>query len=136
MPGGAEEPQKYGINATWMHFGHPHRRLHMGYGINTISGPCCDVGWYLRLNEGPVSHLMLLPEMFPTLQVDNEGLVLGTSFLPGASVNVTYCKKKYGGKPKECLDILRVHTVAEVLAAAESQCTAHVRQGARTCISR
>jgi len=52
-----------------------------------VTGPCCDIGWYLHLDEGSLPDLTIyLDQMVPT-----GGLIFSTSYPQGARISVQRC---------------------------------------------
>jgi len=93
VPGGPEEPVRHALNGTMYHWGNSSRRLGMQYGIVNVNGPCCDIGWYLSLDNGPLNKLAIWDEFLPVKPVKNNGLVFATSYPTGTSLVVNRCKR-------------------------------------------
>jgi len=78
------------VTGTMYHFGHDDRKIQLGLaGSPMITGPCCDIGWYLR-PEGDMAAKELtfyLDQMLP----GPDGLVLAASYPQGAGFDIQRC---------------------------------------------
>jgi len=85
-----------------------HARIQLGFaGSPMITGPCCDIGWYMHLDDGALTDLTIyLDQMVP-----EDGLVLATPYPVGASFAVQRCTPS-------CWALTRGNSLDQVLAAA------------------
>jgi len=76
------------VEGKLYHFGNKDRHIELGFaGSPQITGPCCDIGWYMHLSGGAQLGLTIyLDQMVPI-----SGLILATSYPAGASLNVQRC---------------------------------------------
>jgi len=91
------------------HFGHEDRYIDLGFGgSEMITGACCDIGWYLHLNEGAQKELTVyLHQMVP-----EGGLVFATSYPKGAMLRVHRCLSR------GCQELTQAASFAEMVRAS------------------
>merc|ERR1719420_2300404 len=71
-----------------------------------ITGPCCDIGWYLEFGGQAEAELTLyLDQMVP-----EGGLILATPYPAGASFTIQRCLPS-------CQDVTRGNSLEDVLEA-------------------
>lgn len=76
------------VDGELYHFGNQERRIRLGLGGSPqITGPCCDIGWYMHLKNGAQKELTI----FLDSMVPEEGLIFATSYPQGASFEVQRC---------------------------------------------
>eukprot|EP00931_Biecheleriopsis_adriatica_P054363 TRINITY_DN3197_c0_g2_i2.p1 TRINITY_DN3197_c0_g2~~TRINITY_DN3197_c0_g2_i2.p1 ORF type:complete len:1226 (+),score=169.70 TRINITY_DN3197_c0_g2_i2:86-3679(+) len=70
------------------HFGHEDRKLDVGLaGSPQVTGPCCDMGWFLHLDNGALAELtMYLDSMVP-----QGGLIFSTAYPKDAQLSIRRC---------------------------------------------
>jgi len=78
------------VRGTMYHFGHEDRKIELGLaGSPMITGPCCDIGWYLRPDGDMAARelTLYLDQMLP----GPDGLVLAASYPQGAGFDIQRC---------------------------------------------
>eukprot|EP00927_Polykrikos_kofoidii_P015925 TRINITY_DN17144_c0_g1_i1.p1 TRINITY_DN17144_c0_g1~~TRINITY_DN17144_c0_g1_i1.p1 ORF type:complete len:1133 (+),score=151.47 TRINITY_DN17144_c0_g1_i1:39-3437(+) len=75
------------------HWGHSDRHAELLYSATDstdygIAGPCCDIGWYMHLDEGNPAEMTI--EM--TQMVSEGGLYFATRYPDGAALTVDRCR--------------------------------------------
>mmetsp|Transcript_139134 Transcript_139134/g.432904 ORF Transcript_139134/g.432904 Transcript_139134/m.432904 type:complete len:1252 (-) Transcript_139134:508-4263(-) len=89
------------------HFGHTDRHLDVGLAESPmVSGPCCDIGWYLALDGGAQAQLTI----FMDQMVTQGGLVFGTAYPIGATFTIQRCLP-------QCTEVRKGSSLQEVLDA-------------------
>lgn len=89
------------------HFGHEDRHLDLGLAQSPmVTGPCCDIGWFMRLDSGAERELTI----FLDQMVTQSGLVFATAYPPGAELAVQRCLPN-------CQDVAAAGSLQEVLDA-------------------
>jgi len=76
------------VDGQLFHFGQPSRTIQLGLaGSPMITGPCCDIGWYMHLTNGALKELTIfLDQMVPA-----DGLIFATSYPKGAQFDIKRC---------------------------------------------
>eukprot|EP00931_Biecheleriopsis_adriatica_P101107 TRINITY_DN76319_c0_g1_i1.p1 TRINITY_DN76319_c0_g1~~TRINITY_DN76319_c0_g1_i1.p1 ORF type:complete len:1365 (+),score=211.34 TRINITY_DN76319_c0_g1_i1:65-4096(+) len=70
------------------HFGHEDRHLDLGLAESPmVTGPCCDIGWFMSLDAGAEAELTI----FLDQMVTEGGLVFATAYPQGADLAVQRC---------------------------------------------
>jgi hypothetical protein len=100
------------------HWGHEDRYAELiykeneGFDYGTL-GPCCDIGWYLQLDEGvPAEMKLKISQM-----VFEGGLFFATRYPSGASLTIQRCRDNSEDKPlpTHCTDVTQALEKSEFL---------------------
>lgn len=96
------------------HWGHEDRKAELVYRDNEPfdyghMGPCCDIGWYMQLDDGaPAEMTLKIPQM-----VFEGGLLFATPYPAGAQLTIERCR---GSRPFVCEDVVAAANKQEFLA--------------------
>jgi len=76
------------LKGTIYHFGQPNRKIQVGLsGTIQVTGPCCDIGWYLVSDAGALAEMMIYMSAMPS----SGGLVFATQYPADAELTVQRC---------------------------------------------
>jgi len=95
------------VKGTMYHFGHADKKIELGLaGSPMVTGPCCDIGWYLRpAGDKAARDLTLYLDQMVT---GPQGLVLAASYPQGATFKIQRCLVN-------CKSLSRVNSLQSML---------------------
>lgn len=99
------------VRGLFYHFGRVDRRLQVGLADSPqVTGPCCDVGWFLQVDGGALPSMTI----FLDQMVTSGGLVFATAYPVGAALTIQRCVPIAVNTPATCVNIAQVSTLSQV----------------------